>query len=60
MVGLGRSGDSYGTRLSEERAPVSLWSCSFTSQMAASVPGRFFEARFLSGVENGRFFVDRA
>ncbi len=31
-----------------------------TSQIAASVPGRFFEARFLSGGENGRFLVDRA
>ncbi len=30
------------------------------SQMAASVPGHFFEGRFLSGSENGRFLVDRA
>ena len=28
---------------------------SFTSQMAASVPGRFSTGRFLSGGENGRF-----
>ncbi len=32
----------------------------FTSQTAASVPGRFFEGHFLSGVENGRFLGDRA
>ncbi len=31
-----------------------------TSQLAAGVPGRFFEAYFLSGRENGRFMVDRA
>ncbi len=30
------------------------------SQIAASVPGRFFEGRFLSGGENGRFLVDEA
>src|SRR2546427_2910828 len=32
----------------------------FTSQTAASVPGRIFSGRFLSGRENGRFFTDRA
>ncbi len=33
---------------------------SLTSQMAVSVPGRFFGGRFLSGGENGRFLADRA
>ncbi len=41
------------------RAGRILRLASLTSQIAASVPGRFFEGRFLSGGENGRFSAHR-